>query len=317
MRVIFAGTPDFAEPSLRAIAQSRHSVALVVTQPDRPAGRGRAPAPPPVKLAAQQLGLPVLQTGDINAPDVVAALRQARPDALCVVAFGQKLRRAVLTLPSQGCLNAHASLLPLLRGAAPIVWSILLGHTQTGVTTQRVVPRFDEGDVLLQRATPIGPDETAGQLHDRLALMAADLWPPTLDGIEDGSITPAPQDHSLATYAPTLTKEQGRIDWRQTSADIRNFVRAMTPWPSAQTSATLASGQTLSLTILAVQPLAGAAAADPGRVLAASAEGVVVATGSGAIRVLRLQRAGKRPLDASEFLRGCPLAAGDLFHAPA
>ena len=289
MRVIFAGTPDFAVPSLRAIAQSRHSVALVVTQPDRPAGRGRAPAAPPIKRTAEDLGLPVLQTGDINDPGVVRSLREAQADAVCVVAFGQKLRRTVLTLCQWGCMNAHASLLPLLRGAAPIVWSILLGRHHRQPVVQLA----------------------------RLSVMAAELWLPTLDGVESGSITPKPQDHSLATFAPTLAKGQGQVNWSQPAAAIHNFVRAMTPWPSAQTLATLASGQTLRLTILAVRPMEGAPAGEPGRVLAASAAGLVVAAGAGAVSVLRLQRAGKRPLDAAEFLRGCPIAAGDLFHAPA
>ncbi|HRU06047.1 MAG TPA: methionyl-tRNA formyltransferase, partial [Candidatus Brocadiia bacterium] len=175
----------------------------------------------------------------------------------------------------------------------------------------------DEGDILLQRETDIGADETAGELHDRLSVMAAELWLPTLDGVESGSITPKPQDHSLATFAPTLAKGQGQVNWSQPAAAIHNFVRAMTPWPSAQTLATLASGQTLRLTILAVRPMEGAPAGEPGRVLAASAAGLVVAAGAGAVSVLRLQRAGKRPLDAAEFLRGCPIAAGDLFHAPA
>ena len=319
MRVIFAGTPDFAVPAVEALAASSHQVALVVTPPSRPAGRRRSPSAPPVRQAAERLGLPVLQTEDINSPASWERIGALAPDVVAVVAFGQKLGRRLLSAPRHGCVNVHASLLPALRGAAPIAWAILRGHTQTGITTQRMAPAMDAGDILMRQETPIGLDETSGQLHDRLAPMGADLLVRTLDGLEAGQLRGEPQDHSQATLAPRLRKEDGIIDWRRAAEVTRDQVRGLTPWPSAYTFLRRSGRPSTRLVVQAaqVQQPGDAPLGCPGQVLEASRERLVVATGHGALRLLRLQRAGGSPMDAGAFLRGFPLRPGECLHGSA
>ena len=234
--IVFMGSPEFAVPSLRLLASGPYPVVGVVTQPDRPAGRGRALSPPPVKSLALELGLPVIQPERLNDPAAMAQLQDWNPDLIVVAAYGQILRRAVLDLPQWGCLNVHASLLPRWRGAAPIQAAILDGDAQAGVTIMRMDTGVDTGPLLSQRLTPIHPDETAGSLGARLAELGAGLLLDTLPGYLNGEIQPRPQDDSQVTYAPMLRKEDGRLDFNQPAEYLSRRVRAFNPWPGAFTT---------------------------------------------------------------------------------
>src|SRR5215216_6059088 len=310
-RAIFMGSPDFAVPSLRALVDAGHDVAAVVTQPDREAGRGRRLIPPAVKLAAQELSLPVLQPPSLRRPEAAAPLAALHPDLIVVAAFGQILRRRLLDLPPKGVLNVHASLLPRWRGASPVTAAILAGDAETGVSIMLLDEGLDTGPVLATRATPIRDTDTGGSLTDRLAQIGADLLVETLPHWLDGSIAPQPQADALATYAPRLEKEAGRIDWSRPAVELWRRVRAFTPWPGAYT---LHGDVTLKL--LEAWPLPGFAAAPPRTVVPlpwGAADQVpperprpafAVTTGDGFLLPLALQRAGKRPLFAEEFLRG-------------
>ncbi|MBD3347679.1 MAG: methionyl-tRNA formyltransferase, partial [Candidatus Eisenbacteria bacterium] len=235
MRIAFMGTPDFAVPSLRKLEASRHDVSLVVTQPDRPAGRGRRLRPPAVKAAALNLGLPLEQHEDVNTDAFLRRLRELDPDVLVVVAFGQILRPELLELPERGAVNVHASLLPRFRGTAPINWAIVNGEKETGVTTMFMAPKVDAGEIILQRRTPIHATDTAGTLSDRLADMGAELLIETLDLIEAGEAPRIKQDPGLSSYARKLRKEDGEIDWSQPTGRVLDLVRGMAPWPGAYT----------------------------------------------------------------------------------
>jgi methionyl-tRNA formyltransferase len=233
-RLVFMGSPDFALPTLRLLAQHYH-IAGVVTQPDKPAGRGRVLTPPPVKLLAQQLGLPVIQPVRLREPEALAQLQAWQPDLVAVAAFGQILRPALLDLPRFGCLNVHASLLPRWRGAAPIQAAILHGDAETGVTIMRMDPGVDTGLVLSQRLIPISPDDTAGSLSDKLAALGAQLLIDTLPGYLNGTILPQPQAQAQPTYAPMLKKEDGQLDFSQPAEALVRRVRAFNPWPGTYT----------------------------------------------------------------------------------
>ena len=311
MRIVFAGTPDFAVPTLAALAAGRHTVELVVTQPDRPAGRGRGLTPPPVKALALKLGLPVIQPESLNDSDAIAAVRAIGPDAMVVIAYGVRLRPRALRIPRLGCLNIHASLLPRYRGAAPINWAIIRGEKETGVTLQRMAPEIDAGGILAQRAIAIGADETAGELFDRLAVLAAEMIGPALDDLDAGRLVERPQDAALATLAPKLEKADGLLDWSLPPAQACNFIRGMTPWPGAFTYHRRAAGTPRRLILLVARSLAGTTIAPPGTILRADDE-LHVASGGGCLRVLRLQSEGARPMDAAEWLRGRCAAPGDI-----
>jgi methionyl-tRNA formyltransferase len=235
MRLIFLGTPEFAVPSLDRLAVAGHDLAAVVTRPDRPKGRGREIAAPPVKHAAQRLNLPVHQPERIRTPEFIGFLRGLRPEALVVVGYGRIIPQAILDIPPQGILNVHASLLPKYRGAAPIQWAIAMGETRTGVTTMRIDAGLDTGDILLQAETEIGDQETAIELGKRLAPMGAALLIETLDRVQRGALAPIPQDHAQATLAPMLRKEDGLIDWSRPAREIHNRVRGFVPWPGCYT----------------------------------------------------------------------------------
>lgn len=231
-RIVFMGSPDFAVPTLRRLAQ-RYPVVGVITQPDRPAGRGQTFTPPAVKLLAQELGLPFIQPTRLRQPEALEQINQWAPDLIVVAAFGQILRPQVLDLPPHGCVNVHASLLPRWRGAAPINAAILHGDSQTGVTIMRMDPGVDTGPILSQHAEPILPDDTATDLSVRLASLGSDLLLETLPGYLHGEIQPQPQDETLATYAPMLKKEDGALDFTQTAVELERRVRALQPWPGA------------------------------------------------------------------------------------
>ena len=303
LRVAFAGTPEFARTALDAIAASRHSLVGVWTQPDRPAGRGRKLTSSPVKARALELKLPVHQPEGLKSAAAQQAIRDVRPDVMVVAAYGLILPAAVLAVPQHGCLNIHASLLPRWRGAAPIQRAILAGDTETGVSIMQMDSGLDTGAVLLMRATPIGADDTAGALHDRLAALGAGAIVETLDHL--GAMKPVPQDNSVATYAYKLSKEEARLDWRRSAVELARAVRAYNPWPVAYTQY---AGEPLRL--WRAVSLARAAGVEPGRVLAAGREGLDVATGDGVLRILELQPAGGRMQSAAAFANGRDL--GDV-----
>ncbi len=297
MRIVFAGTPDFAVPSLQA-AVAHGEVVAVYTQPDRPAGRGRALAASPVKQAALELGLPVLQPETLRSPEARRQLRALRPDLMIVVAYGLLLPQKVLDIPAHGCWNVHASLLPRWRGAAPIQRAIEAGDRETGVCLMRMEKGLDTGPVLLRESTPIGDDETGGQLHDRLALLGAGVLAQGLALLREGRL-PAPQaqPEQGASYARKLEKSEAVLDWTQPAARLADRVRAFHPWPVAEAEV---AGERLR--IHAAQALDLAHAASPGSVLAASREGVDIACGAGALRILRLQRPGGKAITAADYL---------------
>ncbi|MBI3779549.1 MAG: methionyl-tRNA formyltransferase, partial [candidate division NC10 bacterium] len=235
MRVVFMGTPAFAVPSLQALVGARHEICLVVTQPDRPAGRGQRVTPPPVNLAAQELGLAILQPEKVRDPAVFAALQAARPEAIVVVAYGQFLPETILALPPHGCINLHASLLPKYRGAAPIPWAIIRGETMTGATIMQIEGRLDAGPLLLQQVEPIRPRDTAGTLGERLAVVGAELLCQALELVGRGTARAVPQDESLATYAPKLTPQDARVEWARDAPALDSLIRGLLPEPGAVT----------------------------------------------------------------------------------
>jgi methionyl-tRNA formyltransferase len=313
MKICFAGTPDFAVPMLEALLGSRHAVCLVVTQPDKPRGRGRAPWPPPVKELARSRGVALIQPESINRPEAVAALRSAAPDAIVVTAYGKRLTRRVLALPRLGCFNAHASLLPKYRGAAPIERAILCGESETGVTIQRMAPELDTGAILVQRTLKIGDEETAGELSERLSALAAEMIVPLLDAVESGAAVAHPQDAALASEAPSLEKNDGLVPWHLDARSVCNFVRGMTPWPGAFTFHAGAEQRARLILLAARATDEPVAAAAPGQVLRADGR-LVVATGSGSVSLLRVKPEGGKPMDAAAYLRGHAVKPGDLFH---
>ena len=309
MRVVFLGTGDIGVPSLRALAMTgSHEVQAVFTQPDRPAGRDLKLRAPPIKVAARALDLAVFQPERIRAPDALAELVALKPDVIVVAAYGQILPKAVLSLPPFGCINIHASLLPRHRGASPIHAAILEGDSETGVSIMQVGEGLDTGDVLFKVATPIGPGETAGSLHDRLAELAPNALLACLDNLARGAVSREKQDDALATYAPKLTRKDGEIAWHKPAEEIERRVRAMTPWPGAHTFVTLQATQVILKIHRAEIFKRGDGPA--GTIVAANDDGVLVAAGKGGIILKEVQIAGGKRLMASEFLRGHPLAVG-------
>ncbi len=304
IRTVFMGTPDFALPTLQGLIEAGVNLVAVYTQPDRPRGRGKKLAPPPVKELAERHGIPVHQPARLREPAVVEELRSLAPDLIVVVAYGQILPKSVLEIPRYGCINVHASLLPRYRGASPINQAVIDGEQVTGVTTMLMDVGLDTGDMLVRRATEIGPEETAGELHDRLALLGREAMEETLKRLCAGKLAPQPQDDSQSCYAPMLNKDQGRIDWQKSAREIHNKVRGLSPWPGAYT---FLNGEVLKLG--ATSPENGTGG-PPGTVLEAGPEGVRIACGEGVLRVCELQLPGKKRLAAAEFLRGRPLPAG-------
>jgi methionyl-tRNA formyltransferase len=309
MRIVFFGSPAFALPSLTALLDAGREVVAVVTQPDRPAGRGHELSPPPVKLLALERGLPVLQPENVSQPEPVAQLQALRPDVFVIAAYGQILRQRVLDLPSRGTLNVHASLLPRHRGASPIAAAILAGDNATGVTIMEMVRKLDAGPIVSQVEVPITPLDTTATLESRLAAAGAVLLNQTLQAWSERGIAATPQDESLVTYAPQLKREDARMDWSLPAVEVWRRVRAFIPWPIAFTTL---KGQ--DLRILAAWPLPGDSGAQPGTVLGlealpqeanAGAEAAFsVQTGAGRLAIRHLQRPGRNPLTAAEFLRG-------------
>jgi methionyl-tRNA formyltransferase len=300
MKLVFCGTPQFAVPSLRRLASAGFNLQLVVTQPDRPQGRGLTLAAPPVKQAALELGLPVTQPEKIKANEEFKdRLQQLQPAAIIVVGYGRLIPAWMLNLPPRGNINVHASLLPNYRGAAPIQWAIAQGETITGVTTMLLNEGLDTGDILLQREMAILPSDTSVTLAPRLAELGADLLVETLRGVEQGSVRPVAQDHSLATLAPILKKEDGQVDFNRSAREIRNRLRGFQPWPGATMQF-----RGKSLKLIAGQPFSGGPTLAPGE-LRWQAEKLLVGCGSGTtLELLQVQPEGKREMSAREFVSG-------------
>ena len=313
MPLVFCGTPRFAVPTLERLVEAGHSVPLVVTQPDRPRGRGMEVAVSPVKDAAIRLGIAVLQPATIkNNAEFRDQLAAIGPDAIIVVGYGRIIPQWMIDLPRLGNLNLHASLLPKYRGAAPLQWAIAKGESVTGVTTMRIDAGLDTGDILMQREIPIGPEDTAETLGPKLASIGADLMVETLRGLDTGQVHPTPQDHSQATLAPILKKEDGRMDFARTAKDLFNRLRGFQPWPGAFTTL---KGKTLQ--VHRAQPLQHAVKLTPGEV---AVEGMRLFVGCGknkdkdtdtALELIEVQLEGKRRMTAQEFINGYRPKSGD------
>ena len=305
LRTVFMGTPDFALQTLQGLIDAGCKMVGVYTQPDRPKGRGKQLAAPPVKELAQKYDIPVYQPLKLRQPEAVAELEALAPDLIVVVAYGQILPKSVLEIPAHGCINVHASLLPKYRGAAPINKAIIDGETETGITTMYMDVGLDTGDMLVKKTLSIGPEETAGELHDRLASLGRETMEETLRQLCAGTLQREVQDDEQSTYASMMKKEDGRIDWNLSAQEIHNHVRGLDPWPGAYTTH---NGELLKLAETSPEAAEGL----PGSVIAADKNGVCVACGSGSLRIQQLQLAGRKRLAAADFLRGCPLEAGAM-----
>jgi methionyl-tRNA formyltransferase len=306
MRVLFWGTPEFALPALRALGEEGHEVVGVVTQPDRPAGRGRGIATSAVKAAALEEGIPVLQPERARGPEFLDRLRALEPELSVVVAYGQILRPEVLELPSRGSINIHASLLPELRGAGPIQWAVIRGLETTGVTIMRMEAGLDSGPMLFRVQEPIRPDESASELAVRLSEIGAEALIETLALLEEGTLVEVPQQHELATYAPKLDRDTARLDWTRSASETARWIRGLDDVPGAWTP----QGARGPLKLF--RPGVEAVSGEPGTVLDADPQsGILVACGEDAVRIAEVQPAGKRRMTAGEWVRGRGIAAGD------
>jgi len=308
MKVIFAGTPEFAAAALAALIEAGHQIPLVLTQPDRPAGRGMKLTASPVKQLALNHGLTMAQPLNLREDPIQQEIAEVGADVMVVAAYGLILPRAVLTIPRFGCLNIHASLLPRWRGAAPIQRAILAGDRESGITIMQMDVGLDTGDMLFTDALPITPDDTAQTLHDKLATQGAASIVAALAQLERGALSATPQDNALATYAAKLTKEEGRIDWQRSAADLALAVRAYNPFPVAFTGF---RGEAWRIWSASPDPAGG----NPGEILRADKHGILVACGQGALLLTEIQKAGSKRMPAANFLAGNPLAVGECFDA--
>jgi methionyl-tRNA formyltransferase len=307
-KILFMGTPEFAVPSLDIILKQGFAVIGVVTQPDRPKGRGKPLTPPPVKLFAEAHGLPVLQPERVRSSEFMEGFGKLDPDLVVVAAFGQILPKEIIERPRRGCINVHPSLLPRYRGAAPLNWTIIRGEVQTGVTIMQMDEGMDSGDILLQEETPIGPCETVGELHDRLAVQGANLLIETIRMMEKGESRRVPQDHAAATFAPRLRKEDGLIRWEADARSIVRLIRGLSPSPCAYT---FLDGKMLR--IFNALESEKAPEALPGTLSFSETE-LLVRAGSGSVSLLDVQLEGKKRMPVRDFMRGFRLKPGDRLH---
>jgi methionyl-tRNA formyltransferase len=306
-RIVFMGSPHFAVPSLESLVQSEEEVILVVTQPDRPKGRSRMVRATPVKEKALGLGLRIVQPSSLKDEDFVRRIMSLSPDMIVVVALGHIVPEVLLSLPPRGVVNVHPSLLPRLRGPAPIQWAIIRGDKTTGVTTMFLEKKLDTGDVLLSEAVPIREEDTAGSLHDRLAQVGARLLVKTIQGLRAGTITPVPQDHSKATYAPLLKKSDGLVRWHEPALAICNLIRGLDHWPGAFSTY---KGRRLAFfgCSFSDEPTGG----QPGEFLGLDPRGLHVAAGQGSVYIREVQLEGRKKLPSADFLRGASLQSGEI-----
>ncbi len=309
-RILFMGTSAFALPALEIISSHNYPVIGVVTQPDRPAGRGQKEIAPSVKILAQKLGLPVFQPQKVKDKSFLDIFYQLNPEMIVVAAFGQILPKDIIEFPKLGCLNIHPSLLPKYRGAAPLNWSIIRGEPKTGVTIMLMDEEMDSGDILLQKETPLGATETYGQLHDRLAKEGANLLMTAIEQVIAGTALRQPQDFSAVTFAPRLTKETGRINWQENCTDIVNLIRGLCPAPAAYTSL---EGQTLKIFTAESKP--GQRKEIPGTIGADTSYGLSVAAADGYVILKEVQLAGRKRMSINEFLRGYRLLPGTILQS--
>ena len=322
MRIVFMGTPDFSVPALKALVEAGHQVIAVVTQPDKPKGRGKEVQMTPVKIQAMEYGIPVYQPARVREASFVEVLQGLEADVYVVIAFGQILPKAVLELPKYGCINIHASLLPKYRGAAPIQWCVIDGERETGITTMMMDVGLDTGDMLEKTVIPIEEKDTGGSLHDKLSLAGGALILSTLKKLEEGTLVRTPQTDEGTCYAKMLTKSLGDIDWNQSAVSIERLIRGLNPWPSAYT---LWNGKTIKIWSADVTTGREAAAflsesgvpsetgITPGTVVCSDKHSLVVCTGDGLLSVRELQMEGKKRMDTPAFLRGYPIPEGDVF----
>lgn len=307
MRIVFMGTPDFAVPSLAALME-QHEVVLVITQPDKPKGRGKKMVFPPVKAFAVEHNIPVLQPEKVREPEFVEQLRTYQPDLIAVAAFGQILPEAILEMPKYGCINVHGSLLPKYRGAAPMQWAIIDGEPVTGITTMYMAKGLDSGDMLLKKEVEITPEDTFATVHDKMAETGAALLIETVDGLEKGTLSRIPQDHDAATYAPMLTKETGHIDWSKNAMDIIHLIHGLDPAPAAYT---MYEEEVLKLYQAEKTDITEENAAY-GEIVAVLKKGFVVRCGDGCLLVTELQARGGKRMLADAYLRGHAMKEGVL-----
>lgn len=322
MRIVFMGTPDFSVPALKALVEAGHQVIAVVTQPDKPRGRGKEVQMTPVKIQAMEYGIPVYQPAKVREASFVEVLQGLEADVYVVIAFGQLLPKAVLELPKYGCINIHASLLPKYRGAAPIQWCVIDGERETGITTMMMDVGLDTGDMLEKAVIPIEEKETGGSLHDKLSLAGGDLILSTLKKLEEGTLVRTPQTDEGTCYARMLTKSLGDIDWNQSAVSIERLIRGLNPWPSAYTlwngktikiwSADVITGRETAV-LLSESGVPSETGITPGTVVCSNKHGLVVCTGDGLLSIRELQMEGKKRMDTPAFLRGYPIPEGDVF----
>lgn len=305
--LIFMGTPEFAVPSLKALYNSGHRLRLVVTQPDRPRGRGRRLAESPVKQAAKEMGYDIMQPESVKTESFYNDLRKIQPHLFIVIAFGHILPKNLLEIPPFGAVNLHASVLPKYRGPAPIQWAIINGETETGVTSMLMDAGLDTGEILLSRKTPIYAEDTAGSLHDRLSYLSADVLIETLDSFCRGTIHPVSQDHAEASYAPMLKKSDGCLDWSRCATYLERFIRGMNPWPGAHT---YWDNKRLNIYKAEVRP--GRPDLGPGTVFEAFGSELRVAAGKDAVSILEIQPESCRRMDIAEFLKGSSIPSGTV-----
>ncbi|MGB5156117.1 methionyl-tRNA formyltransferase [Desulfobacterium sp. N47] len=306
-RIIFMGTPDFAVPSLTALNKMGCEVVLVVTQPDRPKGRGRKVVYSPVKQTALELGYSIAQPASVKTSEFFDLINSCTPDLFVVIAFGHILPKNILAIPKQGAINLHASLLPKYRGPAPIQWAVINRENKTGITAMLMDQGLDTGDILMTSEIDISSKDTSSLLHDRLALAASDLLIKTLSGLEANTLTPVPQDNSLATYAPLLKKKDGRIDWSKSAEDIEAFIRGINPWPGAFTM----NGEK-RLKIFAADVIASSIKQPPGTVVGETREHLFVATGKDLLSIKEIQEESGKRHNIKDYLCGCNIRPGTI-----
>lgn len=307
LRIIFMGTPDFAAATLQALIDGPDEVVAVVTQPDRASGRGKKLTPPPTKVLAEAVGIPVLQPTKIKTENFRNGLLTYQPDLIVVTAYGRILPKSLLELPPLGCINVHGSLLPKYRGAAPIQWAVINGEKETGVTIIQMDEGMDTGDMLLKAKIDTAPDETAGSLSDKLAVLGSATLLAAIKGLQEDTLTPVAQDHSLATVAPMLKKDDGLIDWEKDAREIECLIRGLDPWPSAFC---FLDGKRLR--IFRPEVMHQDSEMQPGKVLQADKRGILIACGRNTLLVREIQPEGKKRMGVESFLCGHPIATGAL-----